>query len=170
MSLGYSRLKARQRLTSWVDLLALAAGRPDENWTAHAVGRGRAGPTRALTGPLDDRANELLRDLVALYDLGLRQPVPAPLQTACAWAEAHARELRGDDRSPADAAAREWVTDPNNSYGITGEDADASHVRVYGDARTARGTARCRARDVRLADLGATAHRSRAAGATVIEP
>ena len=74
-----------------------------------------------------------MRDLVALYDLGLRQPLPVPLQTACAWAEAHGRELRGDDTSPTHAAAREWVTDPNNSYGITGEDADASHVRVYGD-------------------------------------
>lgn len=132
VSLGYSRLKARQRLTSWLDLIALTAARPDENWTAHAVGKDRAGPGRALAGPLDHRVGDWLRDLVALYDLGLRQPLAAPLQTACAWAEAHARELRGDDRSPAHAAAREWVTDPNNSFGITGEDADASHVRVFG--------------------------------------
>ncbi|HEU5455309.1 MAG TPA: exodeoxyribonuclease V subunit gamma, partial [Nocardioides sp.] len=56
VSLGYSRLRARQRLMSWLDLLALSASRPDESWTAHAVGRERAGPRRALAGPLDHRA------------------------------------------------------------------------------------------------------------------
>ena len=133
MSIGYSRLKARQRLTSWVDLLALSAAFPDQSWTAHAVGKDRAGPLRALAGPLDHRAVEWLRELVELRDLGLRQPLPAPIATAHAWADAHAQELRGDDRSPTHAAARAWVTDPNNSYGITGEDADPAHVRVYGE-------------------------------------
>jgi len=133
VSLGYSRLKARQRLMSWLDLLALSAARTDESWTAHAVGRDRAGPLRALAGPLDHRAVGWLRDLVELRDLGLRQPLAAPIGTAYAWADAHARELRGDDRSPEHAAGREWVTDPNNSWGITGEDDDASHVRVFGE-------------------------------------
>jgi exodeoxyribonuclease V gamma subunit len=133
VSLGYSRLKARQRLMSWLDLLALSAARTDESWTAHAVGRDRAGPLRALAGPLDHRAVDWLRDLVELRDLGLRRPLAAPIATAYAWADAHARELRGDDRSPGHAAGREWVTDPNNSWGITGEDDDASHVRVFGE-------------------------------------
>ena len=132
VSLGYSRLKARQRLHSWIDLLALSAGHPDESWTAHAVGRDRAGPLRALAGPLDHRAVDWLRALVELRDLGMRQPLPAPLMTAYVWADTHARELRGDDRSPEHLAAREWVTDPNNRFGILGEDADAHHVRVYG--------------------------------------
>ncbi len=133
VTLGYSRLKARQRLLSWVDLLALTASHPDESWTAHAVGRDRAGPKRALAGPLDHRAVDRLRELVELRDLGLRQPLAAPLNTAHAWAEAHALELIGNDRSPAQAAEREWKTDPNNSWGIQGEDADAVHVRVWGD-------------------------------------
>ena len=38
VTLGYSRLKARQRLMAWIDLLALSAGHPDDSWTAHAVG------------------------------------------------------------------------------------------------------------------------------------
>ncbi len=132
VSLGYSRLKARQRLGSWVDLLALSTGHPDESWTAHAGGKGRAGAGRALTGPLDHRAHDWLRALVALRDQGLRAPLPMPVATAAAWAEGRARELRGDDRSPEHAAAREWVTDPHNAYGITGEDDDPWHVRVYG--------------------------------------
>ncbi|MGZ4455332.1 MAG: exodeoxyribonuclease V subunit gamma, partial [Nocardioides sp.] len=133
VSLGYSRLKARQRLSSWVDLLAVSAAFPDEAFTAHAVGKDRAGPLRALAGPLDHRATAWLRDLVELRDEGLRRPLPLPLATAQAWAEAHARGLRGDDRSPEHAAARAWVTDPNNSFGILGEDADAHHVRVWGE-------------------------------------
>jgi exodeoxyribonuclease V gamma subunit len=133
VSLGYSRLKARQRLTSWLDVLALTAAFPDQSWTGHAVGKDRAGPSRALAGPVDHRATDWLRELVELRDLGLRQPLPAPLTTAHAWAEARANERRGDDRSPEHAAARAWVTDPNNSFGILGEDADPAHVRVYGE-------------------------------------
>ena len=132
LTMGYSRLKARQRLLTWLDLLALSAAFPDQHWTSHAIGRGRAGAQRALAGPLDHRAEQWLRDLVALRDLGLRTPLPAPIATTHAWAQAHARELRGDDRSPVAEAAKAWRTDPFNDYGITGEDADASHVRVYG--------------------------------------
>ena len=132
VSLGYSRLKARQRLQTWVDLLALSASRLDDHWTAHAIGRERAGPKRALSGPVDHRAVDWLRDLMDLRDRGLREPLPVPIATGAAWAEAHARELMGQDFSPADAARREWETDPHNQFGITGEDDDAYHRRVYG--------------------------------------
>ncbi|GAA1151203.1 exodeoxyribonuclease V subunit gamma [Nocardioides aquiterrae] len=132
VSLGYSRLNARQRLQTWVDLLALSATYPDEHWTAHAVGKDRAGPKRALSGPLDHRAVEWLRDLVELRDLGLREPLPLPVKTGAAWAEAHVRELMGQDTPPYAAALREWETDPFNQFGIEGEDADVHHQRVYG--------------------------------------
>jgi exodeoxyribonuclease V gamma subunit len=88
---------------------------------------------RALAGPLDDRAVGWLRELVELRDRGLCEPLAAPLDTALAWADARARELLGEDIDPEHAAARAWVTDPNNAYGIPGEDADASHVRVWGE-------------------------------------
>lgn len=132
VSLGYSRLNARQRIQAWVDLLALSATYPDQHWTAHAVGKDRAGPKRALSGPLDHRAVEWLRTLVELRDRGLCAPLPAPVKTAAAWAEAHARELMGQDFSPYAAANREWETDPFNQFGIEGEDADGYHQRVYG--------------------------------------
>ncbi len=133
VSLSYSRLKAKQRLASWVDLLALSAGRPDEHWTAHAVGRDKAGPKRALAGPLDHRAVDWLRQLAELRDLGLTRPLPVPVLTAHAWAEARLLELMGNDRSPEQAAEREWRTDPGNSWGIEREDADPHHVRVWGE-------------------------------------
>ncbi len=133
VSLGYSRLKPRQRLLAWVDLLALSAAHPDLHVTSHAVGWGRAGPQRALAGPLDHRAVGWLRDLVELRDLGLTRPLPLPIQTGCAWAEAHAKELVGAPFDPVAAATRTWETDRNSPLGIPGEDADAAHVRVYGD-------------------------------------
>lgn len=132
VSLGYSRLNARQRLHAWVDLLALSATYPDQHWTAHAIGKDRAGPKRALSGPLDHRAVDWLRDLVELRDRGLCTPLPVPVKTGLAWAEAHARELMGQDHPPLEAARREWETDPHNQFGISGEDADAYHQRVFG--------------------------------------
>jgi exodeoxyribonuclease V gamma subunit len=132
VSLGYSRLNARQRLNAWVDLLALAATHPDQHWTAHAVGKDRAGPKRALSGPVDHRAAGWLRDLVELRDRGLCAPLPVPVKTGAAWAEAHVRELMGQDTPPVEAARREWETDPHNQYGITGEDDDPYHQRLFG--------------------------------------
>ena len=132
VSLGYSRLKPRQRLLSWIDLLALSAARPDESYTAHAVGREKAGPRRALAGPLDHRATEHLRTLVALRDLGLRAPLPLPIATGAAWAEGRARELQGDDVAPESLARKAWETDPHNTFGIEGEDADPYHRRTFG--------------------------------------
>ena len=132
VSLGYSRLKARQRLLAWVDLLALSASHPDQHWTAHAIGRERAGPKRALSGPIDHRAADWLRDLVDLRERGLRAPLPVPIATGAAWAEAHVRELMGQENPPAEAARRAWETDPHNQFGIEGEDADPFHQRVFG--------------------------------------
>ncbi|GAA1780531.1 exodeoxyribonuclease V subunit gamma [Nocardioides hankookensis] len=134
VSLGYSRLGAKQRLEAWVDLLALSATYPDQHWTAHAIGRERAGPKRALSGPLDHRAVGWLRDLLDLRDRGLCAPLPVPVKTGAAWAEAHARELMGQDFPPVQAARREWETDPHNQFGIEGEDANPYHRRVYGPA------------------------------------
>jgi len=133
VSLGFSRLKPRQRLLAWVDLLALSAAHPDLHVTSHAVGWGRAGAQRALAGPLDHRAVEWLRALAELRDLGMTRPLPIPIQTGCAWAEAHAKELMGAPIDPVAAATRTWETDRNSPMGIPGEDADAAHVRVYGD-------------------------------------
>ena len=122
----YSRLAAKHRLASWIDLLALSAGRPDESWTAHAVGRGRGAPAVAEAGPLDHRAVAWLRDLVDLYDRGMCEPLPLPVKTACAYAE-EARKNGGDWK-----ARKEWETDRFSPYGIKGEDADPAHVQAFG--------------------------------------
>lgn len=132
VSLSYSRLKPKQRLASWLDVLALSAAYPDESWTGHAIARSKAGPQRALVGPLDHRAVEWLRSVVELYDAGRARPLPMPLDTAYAWADARAKELRGMDVVPSEAAAKAWTTDPYNDWGIKGEDDDPAHRRVWG--------------------------------------
>ena len=78
-------------LEAWIPLLALCAdparpalvGRCDRRGAATALrraGRPRR-PSPRSTGPTD-----LLRDLVAIYDAGMREPLPLPLKTGHAWA------------------------------------------------------------------------------------
>lgn len=133
VSVSYSRLQARQRLTSWIDLLALSAGHTDDHWTASAVGKSRAGPSHALAGPLDHRAVAWLRTLVEIRDRGLCEPLPLPLRTGLAQAEGIVRAHMGDPRSPESGAAREWLTDRNRADSIPGEQDDVAHVRAYGE-------------------------------------
>ena len=134
VNVTYSNLAAKHRLKSWIDLLALSTGHSDEHWTAHAVGRSKAGGTRALAGPLDDRALGWLRDLVDIYDRGMREPLPLPVKTVCAYAEAAAQQRKGSDIDLFYKANKTWETDRFSPYGIPGEDADASHVQVFGES------------------------------------
>ena len=93
VSIGYSRLKAKQRLAVWVDLLALSVGRPDESWTGHAVGREKAGPRRALSGPLDHRAHQVAAHPGRRPRRGAAPPAAAP--------DRHGPRLGGGPRSVA---------------------------------------------------------------------
>jgi len=121
----YSTLAAKHRLASWVDLLALAAGMPDASWTASTFGHHKVGPRQSLLRPVDHRAVDLLRDLVELRDRGLREPLPMPLRTAHAYADAvRARQ------NPLAKARNEWETSDRGP--VPGEQDDPAHVRVLG--------------------------------------
>lgn len=124
VSVGFSRLDAKQLLSSWIQLLALSAHDEDHNWTALAIGRGRnsSSPASRLFGPVGPEALALLADLVAIYDAGRREPLPLPLKTSFAWYQA-----RRTDDDPMTAAGRRWR--PAN---YDGENADPAHVRVWG--------------------------------------
>ncbi len=125
VAVGYSRLDGKHLLESWVRQLALAAGLPDHNWTSLTIGRAARGttPAQRLLGPPQEAPEVLLRELVALYDAGRREPLPLPLKTSFAWASAR---LQGDD--PREAAGRTW-----RSSRYPGEDAAPAHVRVWGE-------------------------------------
>ncbi len=129
----YSRLAAKHRLRAWVQLLALAASRPEGPWQAATAGRGRKPGTQALSridAPPPDAAREVLDGLVALYRLGRREPLPLAPATSCSYAE-----KRRSGSPPGACAARaglEWRR--SHDGGDIGEHADVHHVRVWGDA------------------------------------
>jgi exodeoxyribonuclease V gamma subunit len=118
----YSKLAPKHKLQAWISLVALAAGRPDRDWTAISVGRGDKDPVAVcrLRTPPDPLA--VLADLVALFDAGRREPLPLPLKTSYAWAE---RRYGGKD--PEKYARSKWES---NKW--DGEDRDKANVRVWG--------------------------------------
>ena len=132
VTLTYSNLGPKQRLSGWLDALALAAGRPDSAWTVHTIGKHTAGTQLSTIGPLDQQqALDWLRDLVALRDLGLREPLPMPLRTTSAFAERW--RLRGNLPAADDRARNAWTTPAFNDGAFPKEDADAWHVLAWGE-------------------------------------
>ncbi|HET7477467.1 MAG TPA: exodeoxyribonuclease V subunit gamma [Dermatophilaceae bacterium] len=124
---SYSSLRSKHRMAAWVDLLALCAAHPDTEWTACALGwhSSQRSPQRSalVVAPGDARA--LLLDLVDVYDRGMSQPLPLPINSAHAWCEA-SRQGNPPDR----AARRAWET--TDGAVVPGEQEDREHVLVYG--------------------------------------
>jgi exodeoxyribonuclease V gamma subunit len=126
----YSRLSAKHRLRSWVQVLALAAARPGRYWCAATVGRGREDPVMsALTPPDEDEARTILATLVRLHRTGLCGPLPLAPKTSCAYAE-----QRGKGSPPRAALAKassEWRKRLGDGREF-GDFDDPEHLRVWG--------------------------------------
>ncbi|MBN7524293.1 exodeoxyribonuclease V subunit gamma [Mycobacteroides abscessus subsp. massiliense] len=123
VSVTYSRLDAKHLLQSWTTLVALSAHDHQRDWSAVCIGRARRGPqplVRSLGRPTDPLG--VLRDLVAIYDAGRREPLPLPLKTSYAWAQA-----RRDRDDPELQAGYRW-----RSGNFPGEDADPAVERAFG--------------------------------------
>ncbi|CAA9322719.1 MAG: Exodeoxyribonuclease V gamma chain [uncultured Nocardioidaceae bacterium] len=124
---NYSKLSAKHRLASWIDLLALSVAFPDQSWTAATYGWfkqwGREGCAWSVLGPVGDGAADHLRDLVDVYDRGLREPLPLFAKTSSAWATALHKGKNAEDS--AGSAWRDRDTYP-------GEQSAPEHVRVFG--------------------------------------
>ncbi|WP_432561012.1 exodeoxyribonuclease V subunit gamma [Kineococcus sp. SYSU DK003] len=124
----YSRLKGKQTLRAWIELLALSAAHPGTQYRTVVVGRGAQGTVGLLTlGPVDAaRARGHLVDLLELRAFGLRSPLPLPVDTAMAYAQA----VWSGRPAPAcrRAAVQSWVSD----YSFPKEDADEENVTVWG--------------------------------------
>ena len=123
VAVNYSKLDGRHLLASWIRLVALTAQYPGREWTGVCIGRPKkpGPPKERLLGP-PEAAVDLLRDLVAMYDAGRREPIPLPLKTSYAWAETD--HNRG---APLREAGWKWKT---GKY--PGEDQEPAHVRVWG--------------------------------------
>ena len=124
VSVTYSKLDGRHLLESWIPLLALIAHDPGRDWSAVCIGRPKRGTTPRVEGlGRDDDAVEVLRELVTIYDAGRREPLPLPIKTSYAWAEA-----RHSHDDPIRAAGYRW----KSSDRYPGEDQSPAHVRAWG--------------------------------------
>ncbi len=124
ISVTYSKLDGKHMLAAWIPLLALMSGIPGRSWAAVCIGRRPRGEgaRRETLGAPDTPPVDLLRDLVAIYDAGRREPIPLPLKTSYAWAQA--RYSAGD---PFRDALYKWKS--NDSF--PGEDKHPPHARVW---------------------------------------
>lgn len=119
VSVTYSKLDGKHLLESWIPLLALIAHDPDRDWSAVCIGRLKRGTTPRVEGlgrPPDD-ASAVLRELVAIYDAGRREPIPLPIKTSYAWAAAR---HCGDD--PLREAEYRWKFEHD----------EPAHLRAWG--------------------------------------
>ncbi|MDM4138830.1 MULTISPECIES: exodeoxyribonuclease V subunit gamma [Mycobacterium] len=127
VSVTYSRLDGKHLLESWIPLLALVAHDPGRDWSAVCIGRMRRGTTTRVEGLGPPRegedATEILRELVAIYDAGRREPIPLPIKTSYAWAAA-----RHGGEDPVTEARYRW----RSSDRFPGEDQAPAHVRAWG--------------------------------------
>ena len=125
VSVTYSKLDGKHLLAAWIPLLALTVHDGARPWSAVCIGRrprGEGARREMLRAPVDPAA-ELLADLVAIYDAGLREPIPLPLKTSHAWAQT--RMGAGD---PQREAAFKWKSNDR----FPGEDKQPAHARVWG--------------------------------------
>lgn len=125
VSVTYSRLDGKHLLQSWIPLLALIAHHPGRHFAAVCIGRMKRGSAVRVEGlgpPLEDAA-AVLRELVAIYDAGRREPLPLPIKTSYAWAAA-----RHGGEDPAAEARYRW----KSSDRFPGEDQAPAHVRAWG--------------------------------------
>jgi exodeoxyribonuclease V gamma subunit len=124
VSVTYSKLDGRHLLQPWIPLLALLAHAAGRDWSAISIGRPRRGTTprvEIMNRPAES-ALDLLADLVAMYDEGRREPLPLPVKTSYAWADA--RHGHGDAER---AAGFRWKT---NNY--PGEDQEPAYQLAFG--------------------------------------
>jgi exodeoxyribonuclease V gamma subunit len=124
-SSSYSSLAGKHRIAAWVRLLAIAASRPERSWQALTTGRGAFGRTRrsTLNSPTDPLA--VLKELLALRDQGLREPLPLIAGASTAYAERRGSGSTIEEASA--AAAKEWS-------GRFGDNTDRHLIYVYGQA------------------------------------
>ena len=133
----YSRVGYRQRLSSWVSLVAATATHPGRELRAVTVGRAGGGDdvrtaeaaiTAGSAAQRAEVATEELERLVGLFDIGMREPLPLFSKTSAAYAWA----ARAGQDAEAEAV-REWASGYMKRGGWFGrEDEEPEHQLVFG--------------------------------------
>ncbi len=136
LAVGYSRVGPKQRLAAWIRFLVMSASDAEDVARVVTVGRAPYGVRnkRVRIATLDpaalgadprsrrDRARERLADVLAIYEDGMRAPLPLYCKTSAAYAE------RGGGERGLRDARKAW----NSTKYVPGEDADLSHRLVLG--------------------------------------
>lgn len=126
LSVTYSTLAAKHRLTAWVRYLAVVAATGDAGYRAVTVGRRKDTAKRSILHGLDVTvAREVLALLVRLRDAGLREPLPLALETSETYALRRQRGSSITDALP--GAVERWEADR-----FRPERDDPEHVLVFG--------------------------------------
>ncbi len=121
---SFGSVNQKRRFRAWLALMLLAAGRPDEQFRAVAVGR----KSQVRFGPVSGtEALHWLSDLVALYEAGLCEPLPISSKASYEYACARRRGAEPDEAVKAAAVAWDGGRFP-------GEKQDPEHIHVYGVA------------------------------------
>ncbi|WP_378731372.1 exodeoxyribonuclease V subunit gamma [Nocardia brasiliensis] len=129
----FSRLAPKHRIAAWVSLLALAVTE-DRSWRAVTTGRGQFGPPAwrsEITAPDMPAARAILRELVALREAGMTEPLPVAPGATAAYAE---RRFRGANTDEAIVAAEREFNGGPNGPGPFGDHTDRHLRYVWGPA------------------------------------
>ncbi len=126
LSVTYSTLGPRHRLSGWLRYLAVTATAEAGDCRAVTIGRYRDGARRSiLHGVSPSLARQVLTLLVGIRDSGLRAPLPLALATSEEYASRRQRGAGVADSLP--GARERWETDRYRP-----ERDDPEHVLVYG--------------------------------------
>jgi exodeoxyribonuclease V gamma subunit len=126
LTVTYSTLAPKHRLTAWLRYLAMVAASADSDFRAVTVGRRNDDARRSILHDVQpDIARRLLELLVRIRDAGLREPVPLLLETSAEYAARRSRGATIDDAIP--AACKRWEADR-----FRPERDDPEHVLVFG--------------------------------------
>jgi exodeoxyribonuclease V gamma subunit len=126
LTVTYSTLAAKHRLTAWLRYLAVVAASHDADYRTVTIGRRGDDARRSiLHGVQPDIARRVLELLVHIRDTGLREPLPLFLETSAEYAARRSRGAPIDDAIP--AACKRWEADR-----FRPERDEPEHVLVFG--------------------------------------
>ncbi len=128
LRLTYSKLKGKNLLIFWIQhLLICAAPQAELNQTSYLIARGEKKTAVCLQLPPQPQPLSLLEDLIELFHLGQRRPLPLPINTAWAYAEAI---FTGKTPEQAALLARKlWQGNPMSP----GDQEDPYLLRAFGE-------------------------------------
>ncbi|MBY8860534.1 exodeoxyribonuclease V subunit gamma [Nocardia sp. CA2R105] len=130
----FSRLAPKHRIAAWVRVLALAATERHQSWQALTIGRGKFGRPAwrsVLAAPNGAVAQDILRELVGLRDLGLGEPLPIATAASSVYAERRCQGASVDEART--AADQEFLGGPHGPKPF-GEHTDRYLRYIWGPA------------------------------------